>query len=192
MTSRIEGLLVSSMTSRSMPTPSPRGRRQAVFERADVVLVHHVGFEVAGGPAGDLGLEPAPLLGRIVELAERVGDFEAADVELEALDGLGVVRLLLRERRHFGRKVVDEGRLDEIVLVQPLEDLGRDPPGAPPGVQLESQPREPGRPPSRDREGRRRSRARPAAPTRPARAPSRSDTRRYGAASEISCSPNLI
>ena len=47
MTSRIDGLLVSSITRRSMPTPSPAGRRQAVLERADVVLVHRVRFEVA-------------------------------------------------------------------------------------------------------------------------------------------------
>ena len=84
-------------------------------------------LEVAGRAAGDLRLEAAALLGRIVELAEGVGHFEAADVQLEALDGVGIVGLLLRERRHLGRKVVDERRLNQVVLVQPLEDLGRDP-----------------------------------------------------------------
>ncbi len=115
------------------------GRRQAVLEGADVVLVHDVRFEVAGGPAGQLGLEAAALLRRIVELAEGVGHLEAADVELEALDRLGVVGLLLRQGRDLGREVVDERRLHEVVLVQPLEDFGRDPAGAPPGLQLEAQ-----------------------------------------------------
>ena len=74
-----------------MPTPSPAGRRQAVLERADVVLVHGVRLEVAGRAVRELRLEAAPLLGRIVELAEGVGHLEAADVQLEALDGVGIV-----------------------------------------------------------------------------------------------------
>ena len=83
-------------------------------------------LEVAGGAVRELRLEPAALLGRIVELAEGVGHFEPADVQLEPLDGVRIVRLLLRERRHLGREVVDERRLDELVLVQALEDLGGD------------------------------------------------------------------
>ena len=72
-----------------MPTPSPRGRRQAVFERPDVVLVHGVRLEIAGGAVRELRLEASALLGRIVELAEGVGHLEPADVELEPLDGSG-------------------------------------------------------------------------------------------------------
>ena len=109
-----------------MPTPFAAGRRQAVLERADVVLVHLVRLEVAARAVLQLRLEPPALLDRIVQLAEGVGHLEAADVELEALDRVRIVRLLLRERRDFGRKVVDEGRLNQPVLAERLEDLGRD------------------------------------------------------------------
>ena len=50
-------------------------------------------------------------------------------VQLEPLDGLGVVGPLLRERRHLGRKVVHEGRLHQPRLAHDLEQLERDRPG---------------------------------------------------------------
>ena len=45
MTSRIDGELVSSITSRSMPMPFAGGRREAVFEGAYIVgvVVHRLG-----------------------------------------------------------------------------------------------------------------------------------------------------
>ena len=128
------------MTSRSMPMPSPAGRRHAVFERADVVLVHRVRFGIARGPFGQLRLEAAALLGRIVQLAERVRHLESADVQLEPLDRVGIVLPLLGQRRDFGRKVVDERRLDELVLPQVLEDLGRDLPGTAPSARCNAEP----------------------------------------------------
>ena len=87
-------------------------------------------FLIAGGALGELRLEAAALLDRIVELAEGVGDFEAADVELEALDRVGIVGALLRQRRHFGRKVVDERRLDQVLFPERLEDRAGDLAGA--------------------------------------------------------------
>ncbi len=41
-------------------------RRQAVLERADVVLVHRVRLEIAARAVGELRLEAPALLGRIV------------------------------------------------------------------------------------------------------------------------------
>ena len=79
---------------------------------------------------GKLLVEAAPLLLRIVQFSEGVGQLHLAGVELEALHRVGIVRPLLRERRDFGRKIVDEGRLDQPVLAQPLEDLGGDLAGA--------------------------------------------------------------
>ena len=70
MTSRIDGELESSMTSRSMPMPSPAGRRHAVLERAHVVLVHRVRFLRRRRRGRQLRLEATPLLHRIVQLAE--------------------------------------------------------------------------------------------------------------------------
>ncbi len=54
------------------------------------------------------------LLGRVVQLGEAVGDLHAAGVELEAVGPLRVLRLLPRERRDLGRKLVEEGRLHEL------------------------------------------------------------------------------
>ena len=55
-------------------------RRQAVLERPDVVLVHRVRLEVATLAGAQLGFEPPPLLGGVVELAEGVGDLHSSDV----------------------------------------------------------------------------------------------------------------
>jgi hypothetical protein len=52
----------------------------------------------------------------IVELAEGVAELEAAGEELEALDVIGVVGLLLGERRDDGWVVVDDCGLDEVWL----------------------------------------------------------------------------
>src|SRR5471032_740622 len=119
--------------------PFAAGRREAVFERADVVLVHRVRLEVAARAVLQLSFEAPALLDRVVELAEGVRDFEAADVQLEALDGVRVVRFLLRQRRHLRREVVDERRLNQPVLAEPLEDLGRDLAGAVSGIHLETE-----------------------------------------------------
>src|SRR5262249_28453496 len=114
-------------------------RRQTVLERADVVLVHLVRFEIARGARRQLRLEPPALLGRIVELAEGIRNLEAANIELEPLDGVWIVWLLLRERRDLGWKVVDERRLNQGVLVQALEHLGRDRAGAPARLNIDVQ-----------------------------------------------------
>ena len=104
----------------------------------------------------------------------------------------GIVRLLLRQRRHLGRKVVDERRLDEIVLAERLEDRRGDLSRRPSPARPRRRAARPApRPPSRDRRSpspARRCRA--AATRRPARA-SRSDRRRNGGVSEIVCSPNV-
>ena len=52
-----------------------------------------MGFVVAAVLVGELGFEAAALVDGVVELGEGVADFEAADVELEALDPVGLVGL---------------------------------------------------------------------------------------------------
>ena len=61
------------------------GRRHAVFEGAQKILVHSMGFFVAGFMLGRLGFESLALIERIVQLREGVGDFAARDIELEAI-----------------------------------------------------------------------------------------------------------
>src|SRR5262245_46716845 len=89
-----------------------------------------MGLEVAARAARQLRLEAAALLGRVVELAERIRDFEPADVQLESFHGVWIIRPLLGQRRDLGRKIVDEGRLDELLFAQAFEDRRGDLAGA--------------------------------------------------------------
>src|SRR5436853_69728 len=89
-----------------------------VMPASAMVVAHLVGFEIACRAPFELGLEAAALLHWIVQLAERVRNLHPVNVELEALDGVRVVGALLRQRRDLGRKVVDEGRLDELIFAE--------------------------------------------------------------------------
>ena len=88
-----------------------------------------MGFFVAAGALGQLLLEALLLLHGVVELAEGVADLKAADEDLEALDPVGVVGLLLGERRDGGWEVVDDGGLDEVLFGDGLEDARDRPAG---------------------------------------------------------------
>ncbi len=89
------------------------GGREAVAEGADVVFVDggH-GLFVAAFFLLDLLLEAVVLVDGVVELGEGVADLEAADVELEALDPVGLVGLDLGEWGDGQGEVVDDGGLD--------------------------------------------------------------------------------
>ena len=67
------------------------GRRHAVLERGQEVLVERLRLGVAGRRRAALLLEARALVVGIVELAERVRDLHAGDEELEALDQPRVV-----------------------------------------------------------------------------------------------------
>ena len=98
------------------------GGRETVAEGADVVFVHLMGFIVAAFFFGHLLLEAGALVVGVVELGEGVADLEAADVELEALDPVGLVGLFLGERGDGEGEVVDDRGLDEVWLGDGLED----------------------------------------------------------------------
>ena len=66
------------------------GRRQAVFEGADVIGVEVHRLDVAGFLLPHLLAETLGLVVGVVELRESVGELAAGDVELEALGNLGV------------------------------------------------------------------------------------------------------
>ena len=68
------------------PDPDPARRRHPVLERLDERLVVGLGLLVAGAGQRALLLEPPALLVGVVQLGERVGDLQAADERLEALD----------------------------------------------------------------------------------------------------------
>lgn len=70
-----------------------RGRRHAVFQGAQEIFIHQMGFFIACRPLRRLSFEPFPLIQRIVQLGKGIGDLPAGDVELEAI-GQGRVRIL--------------------------------------------------------------------------------------------------
>ena len=120
-TSRIDGWFVNSMTSAIDADAEPRRRRQAVFERADVVGVVEHRLVVAGRLARSLLAKARGLVVGIVELGEAVGDLAAADEELEAIGDERVRVVASRQRRDLGRIRVDERRLQQPVLGGLLE-----------------------------------------------------------------------
>ena len=111
--------------------PEAAGRRQAVLERADVVLVDVLGLVVAGRLRARLGLEALALVDGVVELAVGVGQLAAGDDRLEALDQRVVVAVHARQRGDLARVVHDERRRDQRVLDGLVVDLGDQPPRAP-------------------------------------------------------------
>jgi len=74
------------------------GRRQAVLERPDVTSSIACASRSPRARSWSCASNPPPLLGRVVELAEGVRDLEAADVQLEPLHCIGIIRLHLPSR----------------------------------------------------------------------------------------------
>src|SRR5256714_475111 len=109
------------------PQAHPTGRGEAVFQRRDEVLIHRVRLLIAGGASPRLVFEAGPLVIRIVELGERVGDLLAGDEELEAVGQPWVAGTPSGQGGDLDRMPENEGRLDERVLHQLLEKLGDQP-----------------------------------------------------------------
>src|SRR5437867_3600801 len=105
------------------PDAQATGRRHAVLERDQEVLVERVRLLVAGPPGRGLLLEARPLVARVVQLGERVAQLEATGVPLEPLDETVSTGPALGQRRarELDRVVDQEGRLD-----QPRLDPGRE------------------------------------------------------------------
>ena len=102
-------------------------RRQAVFERGDVVVIDlRLAGRVERAALGHLALKASLLVNRIVQLGERVAEFHRVDEILEALRKGGVVRLALGERAVLHRIIVDKRRLDEVLLHERVEELRED------------------------------------------------------------------
>src|SRR6202048_1136739 len=107
---------------------------KAVFERGEEVLVHRMRLFVACRARPRLVFEAAALVIRIVELRKRVGDFLAGDEELEPIGQPWVTGATPGERRHLHGVPEHEGRLDQRVLDELLEQLGDE--SAPPQSRL--------------------------------------------------------
>ena len=92
------------------------GRRHAVLERAEEVLVERMRLLDARRLQLLLELELRALLERVGELGERGDELDAADDEVEVLRQARVGSVRPRERRDLAREVADERRLDDRLL----------------------------------------------------------------------------
>ncbi len=82
------------------------------------VLVEWLGLDIAGLARAHLLHESLALHPRIVQLGERVGNFDTASERLEAFDLIGIVRFAFGQggARKVGRIVRQESGLDELGL----------------------------------------------------------------------------
>ena len=68
-------------------------------ERGQKILVERIALAVDALLLVHVGGEAPALLGRVGQLGEAVGEFDAAGIELEALGEARIVRLRPRQRR---------------------------------------------------------------------------------------------
>ena len=101
----------------------PGALRQAVFEGGKEILVDRVGLAVKRLLLRLITGEAPALLGGIGQFAEGVGEFEAADIDLETLGETGIAGAAARQCRHRQRVVVEDGRRAQAEhRLDPLEE----------------------------------------------------------------------
>ena len=99
------------------------GRRHAVFERTQEVVVDEHGFIVAAFHEFYLFFKTFPLLDGVVQFAVGVGDLFAVAHEFEAFHQARFAAVLFRQRAHLHRVIGDEGGLNIIAFAFGAEDL---------------------------------------------------------------------
>src|SRR6516165_3294058 len=88
----------------------PGARRQAVLEGSEKILVYRVSFAVERLFFGLVCGKARALLGGVCQFAKGVGEFEPADIDLEALGNPRVPRAAPRECGHRQGIVVKDRR----------------------------------------------------------------------------------
>ena len=98
MTSRMEGASVKIMASRSTPPPKPPvgGIPYSIARRKSSSI--GCAFRVPARAQRGLRREPLPLVNRVIDLAERIAQFRAGHVNLEATGQRRIAGDLLRQR----------------------------------------------------------------------------------------------
>src|SRR5205809_4670740 len=109
---------------------------KAILERSQEVLVHRMGLIVTGRTRPRLVFEASPLIVRVVQLGEGIGDLLAGNEQLEAIRQPRITGSPPGEWRDFHRMSQDEGGLHQGVLHELLEQLGDQPAPAGPGLRL--------------------------------------------------------
>ncbi len=105
-----DGMAVGKQHHHAVDTNTQtRGRRQAVLEGGHVVFVVEHRFVIARRFGVHLILEALRLVFGIVQLAETVTDFAAADEEFKAVSDFRVDVVTARQRRNPGYSVMKVG-----------------------------------------------------------------------------------
>ena len=86
------------------------GRFRHRRQRRQKILVERIALAVDAFFLRHLAFEPAPLLGGVGELGEAVGEFDAADINLEAFGDARIFPRRARQRRLLGGIFVQNGR----------------------------------------------------------------------------------
>ena len=94
-------------------------------ERREEILVERIALAVDALLLVHLGGEAAALLGRVGQLAEAVGEFDAAGIELEALGDARIARAGAGQRRLGDRIFAEERRPADAELAARSSRPGR-------------------------------------------------------------------
>ena len=81
--------------------PLARRWRQAIFQRANIIVIKMHRLVVPGLFGRDLRFEAIRLIFRVIKLAETIGQLAPANKKLETIGHKGVVVVAPRQRRHF-------------------------------------------------------------------------------------------
>ena len=101
-------------------------RRHAVFQRAQKIFVHIVGFLVTGFPLSDLRLKTLALIEWIIQLGEGVGDLPSGNIKLEPVGQRRVRILATGQRGDLNGIIGDDSRLHQLGLDSLFEDFVQD------------------------------------------------------------------
>ena len=103
------------------------GRRQAIFQRLDIVDIHLIGFVISQITQLQLIFEAFALIDRIIQLREGIGIFLSVDEQLIAVCEARVIGVLLGQRRDRYRMAIQIRRLDQglfhIFLKEQVDDV---------------------------------------------------------------------
>ena len=119
-----DGLVVGKQHDHTVDTDTQTAcRGQAVFQRRDVVFVHHLRFIVALRLCTYLCGKTFVLVHRVVKLAKSIAHFACVHKELETLRQSVVGRLFLGKGAYFHGIVVDKRRLDKLLFHKVVKQL---------------------------------------------------------------------
>ena len=101
-------------------------RRHAVFQGFNIVVIHEMRFTVTGFSIFHLLQKSSPLVFRVVEFGEPVGDFPSGDEQFKPFCQVRMGVASSGQWRDFGRVAGDKGGLDQLGFDKGIEQLGNE------------------------------------------------------------------